>query len=104
MTPLVLTRQASDDLEHAFAYLFDVADLALAARFRDAVNTALAHIARHPETGSTRYAHNSRPTGLRFWTLNHFPYAVFYLPGPQRIDVVRVLHQASDIPQHLLSQ
>lgn len=102
MTSVVLTRQASADLEQAFAHYFDAVDLALAERFRDAADAALAHIARHPGTGSPRYARGGELAGLRFWTLNDFPFAVFYLAGPQRIDVLRVLHQASDIPHHLL--
>ena len=104
MSPFVLSAQAQSDLEQAFAYYFDVSNLALAERFRDAANAALQHIAQHPGTGSLRYAQASDTPGLRFWTLTHFPYAVFYLAGPQHIDVVRVLHQASDISQHLFSQ
>lgn len=103
MSPIVLSQQAADDLEQAFAYDFDVSDLALAERFRDEVNAALQHIEKHPGTGSPRYARTSAAVGLRFWTLNHFPYAVFYLAGPQRIDIVRVLHQASDLARHLTS-
>lgn len=104
MTPALLTRQAAADLEQAFEYYFDAPDLALAERFRDAVDEALAHIRRHPGTGSARYAQgDTAASALRFWSLNHFPYAVFYLTHPARIDIVRVLHQASDIPQHLLS-
>ena len=104
MNPIVLSEQAADDLEQAFAYYFDASELALAERFRDEVDAALKHIARHPGTGSPRYARIGNAVGLRFWTLNHFPYAVFYLAGPQRIDVVRVLHQASDLARHLSSQ
>lgn len=104
MKTTVLSAQAQDDLEQAFAYYFDVSNLALTERFRDAADAALQHIAQHPGTGSLRYAHTREMPGLRFWTLNHFPYAVFYLARPQHIHVVRVLHQASDLSQHLFSQ
>ena len=105
MTRLVLFTQAADDLEQAFAYYFDVANLQLAERFRDAVGDALTHIERHPSTGSTRHPVSDAQPPLRFWTLNKFPYAVFYFAHLQHLDphihIVRVLHQASDIPQHL---
>ena len=39
--------------------------------------------------------------GLRFWTLNRFPYAVFYVESGPGIEVVRVLHQSADIPVRL---
>lgn len=75
--------------------------MTVAERFRDAVGAALAHIARNPAAGSTRYGRADAQGILRFWTLHRFPYAVFYLAAAEQIDVVRVLHQASDIPQHL---
>lgn len=105
MTRLVLFAQAADDLEQAFDYYFDVANLQLAERFRDAVGDALAHIERHPSTGSTRHSVSDAQPPLRFWTINKFPYAVFYFAHLQHrdphINIVRVLHQASDIPHHL---
>ena len=105
MTRLVLFARAADDLEQAFDYYFDAANLQLAERFRDAVGEALAHIERHPSTGSTRHSVSDATPPLRFWTLNKFPYAVFYFAHLQHADphtnIVRVLHLASDIAQHL---
>jgi toxin ParE1/3/4 len=98
---IVLFTQATNDLERAFAYYFDVANLQVAERFQEAVVQALDHIQRHPATGSMRYALADVKPPLRFWPLNHFPYAVFYLARSEHIDVVRVLHQSADIPQHL---
>jgi toxin ParE1/3/4 len=98
---IVLFTQATNDLERAFAYYFDVANLQVAERFQEAVVQALDHIQRHPGTGSMRYALADVKPPLRFWPLNHFPYAVFYLARSEHIDVVRVLHQSADIPQHL---
>jgi toxin ParE1/3/4 len=105
VTRLVVFARAADDLEQAFEYYFDAANLQVAERFRDAVDEALAHIARHPATGSTRHTVSDAEPPLRFWTLNKFPYAVFYFADLQGLEpyirIVRVLHQASDIPQHL---
>ena len=101
MKRLVLRTRATQDLDDAFAYYFDVANLDLAEQFRSEVGHAMAHIARHPATGSRRYAHSLEGAALRFWTLNRFPYSIFYCERPETIDVIRVLHQSSDIPTHL---
>ena len=101
MKRIVLFNQATKDLECAFAYYFDVANLQVAERFRGAVAHALEHVQRHPTTGSMRYAVSDAKPPLRFWILNHFPYAVFYFAHAEHIDIVRVLHQSADIPQHL---
>lgn len=101
MKRIVLFAQAISDLERAFDYYFDVANLQVAEQFRDAVAQALNHIERHPATGSMRYTVANVNPPLRFWTLNRFPYAVFYFAHSERIDIVRVLHQSADIPQHL---
>jgi toxin ParE1/3/4 len=98
---IVLFNQATGDLERAFGYYFDAANLQVAERFRDAVAQALDHIQLHPATGSMRYTVSAARPPLRFWTLNHFPYAVFYFAHSEHIDIVRVLHQSSDIPVHL---
>jgi toxin ParE1/3/4 len=98
---IVLFSQATNDLDSAFEYYFDAANLQVAERFRDAVAQALDHIQLHPATGSMRYALTDVKPPLRFWTLNHFPYAVFYFDRSEYISIVRVLHQSADIPRHL---
>ena len=49
-------------------------------------------------TGSNRYAHELNLPGLKFWPLTRYPYLVFYVERPDRIDVWRVLHGQRDIP------
>ena len=36
--------------------------------------------------------------GLRTWPLTKYPYLIFYIELDQQIDVWRVLHMATDIP------
>ena len=69
-----------------------------ALRFVDALERAYTHIARHPSSGSPRYAHTLGLEGLRFWPLGRFPYLVFYVECDEHIDVWRVLHVQRDIP------
>ena len=97
--------QATEDLEQAFDYYFDVANIEVAERFSDEVDRAMSHIAQHPGTGSLRYStpKTSETFAVRFWTLNRFPYAIFYVEGKEDVHIIRVLHQSSDIPSQLES-
>lgn len=104
MKPVQPRAAAEADVDHAFEYYRLQGGRVLAERFVDAYDAALAHIAQHPGTGSPRHAHALRVQNLRFWTLTRFPFSVFYVEHADRIDVLRVLHQASDIPQHLQAQ
>jgi toxin ParE1/3/4 len=93
--------RASDDIDEAVAHYIEVASADVAERFLLEYEGAVEHIARHPGTGSRRYVQVLDGAELRFWTLNRFPYAVFYVERADVIGVVRVLHQASDIPAQL---
>ena len=87
-------RDAQDAVDH---YLEEGADEA-ALGFVDALERAYAHIGRHPESGSTRYAHELNLPGLRSWPLKRYPYLAFYVAGETHIDVWRILHAKRDIP------
>jgi toxin ParE1/3/4 len=91
--------RATQDLEDAFSYYIDNTDVLVAERFLHEVDQAFAHISQHP--GSPRYSHRPDGEQFRFWTLNRFPYAVFYLERVEYIEIVRVLHPSCDIPSHL---
>ena len=93
--------QAHRDIEEIISsYLKEGAEGA-AISFIDALETAYAHISRHPGTGSTRYAYALELPGLRNWPLTRFPHLVFYFERPDCIDVWRVLHGQRDIPAWL---
>ena len=97
----MLRASAQADLEAAFNYYFEEANLILAGRFRDEADNAMVHIAEHPGTGSPRHSPAKGKDAIRFWAVKHFPYSIFYIERPSFIDVFRVLHQASNIPNHL---
>jgi len=95
---VVPREQAHRDVEDAVAhYLVEDAEAA-ALGFIDALEKAYSHIGRHPATGSPRYAQELNLPGLRSWPLTRYPYLVFYVEGPDHIDVWRVLHRQRDIP------
>ena len=95
---IIPREQANRDVDDAVAYYLNEAAESVALGFIDALEQAYAHIARHPGTGSPRYAHELNLPGLRTWSLTRYPYLVFYLERPDRIDVWRVLHGQRDIP------
>ncbi len=86
-------------LEAVDFYLADSAQAALG--FIDSLEKAYLHIARHPGTGSPRYAHELNIPGLRFWPCGRYHHLVFYREQPGQVEVWRVLHGERDIPRHL---
>ena len=96
--PVIPRELANRDVDDAVAYYLNEAAESVALGFIDALEQAYAHIARHPGTGSPRYAHELNLPGLRTWSLTRYPYLVFYLERPDHIDVWRVLHGQRDIP------
>ena len=101
MKPFRKQRAADRDIDEAIAYYLAEAGEAVALGFVDAFDQAMEHVCLHPATGSPRYGGISGIGELRFWTLNRFPYSVFYIERDAGIEVIRVLHQSSDIPVRL---
>ena len=96
--PVVPREQVTRDVDEAVAYYLNEVNEAVALGFIDALEKAYGHIARHPATGSPRYAHELNLPGLRAWPLTRYPYIIFYVERPDHIDVWRVLHGQRDIP------
>jgi toxin ParE1/3/4 len=89
---------ANRDVEEAIDRYLSAATAKAALGFVDELEKAYAHIARHPASGSPRYAHQLGLADLRFWPLSRCPYLVFYVECDQHIDVWRVLHEQRDVP------
>ncbi len=101
MKPIRVRPLADRDVDvHADYIARDNLDAAL--RFLDAVQTAYDRIGEHPGIGSLGYAHLPLLEDLRMWPVPDFNnYLVFYLDRPGYVDVLRVLHGATDIPAAL---
>jgi toxin ParE1/3/4 len=89
---------ANRDVEEAIDRYLVEATANVALGFVDELEKAYSHIARHPASGSPRYAHQLGLANLRFWPLGRYPYLVFYVERDEHIDVWRVLHEQRDIP------
>ncbi len=95
---------ASRDVDEALAHYRAQAGPEVAAAFVEELEAALAHLCRHPQSGALRFAHEVDIPGLRNWSLQRFPYIVFYMPEDEHIDVWRILHARRDIPDSLRPQ
>ena len=98
---VIRSAKAQADVEDTLGYYLFEAPHA-ASRFLDALEKAVAHIQRSPGTGSQRYAIELDMPGLRFWSLNKFPFALFYLEQGDHLLVLRLVHMSRDIPATLL--
>ncbi|HUE96730.1 MAG TPA: type II toxin-antitoxin system RelE/ParE family toxin [Longimicrobiaceae bacterium] len=93
-----LRATAQRDIDEAIAHYMREGALEAASRFVDELQHAFETLARHPEAGSPRYAHELNLPGLRFWVVRGFPHLVFYVERPDYVDVWRVLHGERDLP------
>lgn len=98
MKGVVPRELANSDVEGAIDHYLVEATAKVALGFIDELEKAYAHIARHPTSGSPRYAHQLGLADLRFWPLRRYPYLIFYVECDEHIDVWRVLHEQRDIP------
>jgi len=98
-TKAVIPReQAAHDIDQALDYYLEAAGDVVASAFVDALEQALNHVARHPASGSLRYAHELDLPELRCWRVCDYPYLLFYVEREDHIDLWRVLHGERDLP------
>ena len=69
--------------------------------FAEALQKACEYIARFPGIGSSRYEHLVQLPGLKSWYVHDYPHLVFYFERPEKIYVLRVLHDQCSIPDSL---
>lgn len=96
--PVIPRERARRDVDEALAYYLGEGAAQAALEFIDALEDAYGRIARHPDAGSPRYAHELNIPGLRCAALTRFPHLVFYIERQDHVDVWRVLHGRRDIP------
>lgn len=82
---------------------YDDAAPGLGGAFTDELLSVLAFLVEHPSVGSRRYAHLLPDESLRVWSLDRFPFLVFYRVSDEVLDVVRVLHERRDIVASLIA-
>ncbi len=96
--PVIPRALANRDIDQAINHYLDEGGERVGLGFIDALEKAYRHIARHPASGSPRYAQELDLPGLRVWPLKRYPHLVFYVERDDHIDVWRVLHSQRDLP------
>jgi toxin ParE1/3/4 len=96
-----LRAAAAQDIEEAVAHYRNEAGPETALEFVDALEAAITQLRDNPLIGSLRFAFELEIPNLRSWSLQRFPYLVFYVPDDDRIDIWRVLHARRDIAAFL---
>jgi toxin ParE1/3/4 len=99
--PVRLRELAAKDLDAASEYYRQQASEQTALELIDAAERGINRIARSPHIGSLRVAYELAIPDLRAWPLRRFPYIVFYVDGPDVIDVWRILLVRREIPATL---
>jgi toxin ParE1/3/4 len=74
----------------------------VATRFRNEFRAACAILAEHPGIGSHRYAHLLEGAELRTWSLDRFPFLLFYIVKGDVLRVLAVEHERRNITRRLL--
>jgi toxin ParE1/3/4 len=97
MSRVYLREAARRDLLEQFVYLAENASLDTAERFLAQAEASFDHLAGQPQMGAPLTLKPPELAGLRKWRVNDFDnYMIFYLPTPDGVSIVRVLHAARD--------
>lgn len=96
MLSIVIRPNAAADLEEAIDYYTLQAFPEVAERFVQEFENVCALLAERPGIGSRRFAH-LMPGGLRTWSLDRFPFRVFYLVEDGTLQIVAVDHERRDV-------
>lgn len=88
---------ARQDLEDHAVYLMENAGLETAERFLVRAESSFSELAGQPMMGSPLSLKSPELSGLRKWRVKDFDnYMIFYLPRPDGVSIIRVLHAARD--------
>lgn len=88
---------ARRDLVEHFDYLEEHAGLDTAERFLTQAEASFNDLARQPGMGAPLTLKHPQLAGIRKWRVKDFDnHLIFYMPRPDGVSVVRVLHAASD--------
>lgn len=99
--PVIPTWRALRDIDDAWSYYLGEAGLPVAERFIETLKAASSQLGRQPGIDSPRWVYQLNVEGLRCWPLTGHPYLLFYFGHDDAVDLVRLLHGASDIPAAL---
>lgn len=97
MLHVVIRPRAASHLEEATDYYNRVASPEVAQRFINEFRSACELLAERPSIGSRRFAHLLPGATLRFWSLDRFPFRIFYLVEDGILQIVAVDHERRNV-------
>ena len=88
---------ARRDLTDHFVYLAENAGLEIAERFLTNAAASFDVLAVQPMIGAPLTLRHPELAGMRKWRIKEFDnYLIFYLPRPDGVSIIRILHAARD--------
>ena len=80
-----------------YVYLAENASLAVAKRFREAVEATYAELAENPGIGTPGKVRQGKHSGVRLWRVRDFEqYLIAYRPRADGIAIERLVHAKQD--------
>ena len=104
MIRLEITPFARSQVKDVAHYYVKHASPAVAARFRDAFRDACRFLTENPGAGSLRFAYLLTGIALRTWSLQRFPFRLFYVLDGSVLRILAVDHARRDVTPSLLER
>lgn len=108
MLKLEISDLAKAGARKAYAYYRDEepGSLAVAEQFEVEFIAACRFVAENPGVGSSRFAHLLRGIELRTWSLNRYPFRIFYVINNdgETLRVLDVGHERRDVTRASLAR
>ncbi|MBA5636855.1 type II toxin-antitoxin system RelE/ParE family toxin [Duganella sp. LX20W] len=96
MLKLNVRTSASADLAEVLAYHADISP-ELPEAFLQQLEAALTLLRERPHVGSRCFAHLFPDVPLRTWSLDRFPFRLFYMVDGDTLHVLRVDHERRNV-------
>jgi toxin ParE1/3/4 len=94
---VVIRPRAVADIEEVIDYYNQYATPETAERFLAEFRTARDLLAERPSIGSRRFAHLLKGGALRVWSLDRFPFRVFYIVEDETLQIIGVDHERRNV-------
>lgn len=101
MLRLKIHKAAKNDLAEILSY-YSTFSHALPDAFLKQFRSAVILLRDRPELGSTRFAHLFPDIELRTWSLDRFPFRLFYMVKGNTLHLLRLDHERRDVKAKLI--
>jgi toxin ParE1/3/4 len=96
---IALNPRADFDIKNALSHYQVQKSFQTGEAFLTELGRCLEFVKTFPKAGSLRLGHEVGRRDIRTWPMNKFPFLLLYKETRNKVDVLRVIHQRSDIPR-----